>query len=109
MRIFKKMLFFVRRTLNRWQTSTNSDNYNFYMFALLEIAHIYKALKHFADLQGHICYNDAQNKGINLIVIRYNREKFAYHFRINSSRFWWNSVQRKAEMRTMCSREIFTK
>ena len=23
--------------------------------------------------------------------------------------FWWNSVQRKALMRTMCSREIFTK
>ena len=25
------------------------------MFALLEIAHIYKALKFFADLQGPIC------------------------------------------------------
>ena len=43
-------------------------NYNFYMFALLEIARIYKALKRFADLQGPICYNDAQNKGMNLIV-----------------------------------------
>ena len=38
------------------------------MFALLEIARIYKALKRFADLQGPICYNDAQNKGISLIV-----------------------------------------
>ena len=38
------------------------------MFALLEIARIYKALKGFADLQGPICYNDAQNKEMNLIV-----------------------------------------
>ena len=38
------------------------------MFALLEIARIYKALKRFADLQGPIYYNDAKNKGINLIV-----------------------------------------
>ena len=38
------------------------------MFAFLEIAHIYKALKCFADLQAPICYNDAQNKGMNLIV-----------------------------------------
>ena len=38
------------------------------MFALLEIAPIYKALKLFADLQGLICYNDTQNKGMNLIV-----------------------------------------
>ena len=38
------------------------------MFALLEIARIYKALKLFADLQGPICYKDPQNKGINLIV-----------------------------------------
>ena len=38
------------------------------MFALLEIARIYKALKLFADLQGPICYEDLQNKGINLIV-----------------------------------------
>ena len=38
------------------------------MFALLEIAHIYKALKLSADLQGPICYNDAQNKEMNLIV-----------------------------------------
>ena len=29
--------------------------------------------------------------------------------RIGSLRFWWNSVQRKALMRTMCRREIFTK
>ena len=27
----------------------------------------------------------------------------------SSLRFWWNSVQRKALMRTICSREIFTK
>ena len=39
------------------------------MFALLEIARVYKALiKRFADLQEPICYNDAQNKGMNLIV-----------------------------------------
>ena len=38
------------------------------MFALLEIVRIYKALKRFADLQRPICYNDAQNKGISLIV-----------------------------------------
>ena len=38
------------------------------MFALLEIVRIYKALKHFADLQGPICYNDAQTKGMNLIL-----------------------------------------
>ena len=38
------------------------------MFALLEIARIYKALKLFAGLQGPICYNDAQNKEMNLIV-----------------------------------------
>ena len=38
------------------------------MFALLEIARIYKALKLFADLLGHICYEDLQKKGINLIV-----------------------------------------
>ena len=58
----------MRRTLQRWQTSTNSENYNFYMFALLEIARIYKALKGFADFQGPIRYKDAQNKGMNLIV-----------------------------------------
>ena len=38
------------------------------MFALLEIARIYNALKRFADLQGPICYNDAQNKGMNHLV-----------------------------------------
>ena len=38
------------------------------MFALLEIACIYNALKLFADLQGPICYNDAPKKGMNLIV-----------------------------------------
>ena len=48
--------------------STNSENYNFYMFALFEISRIYKALKLFADLQGPICYNDPQNKAMSLIV-----------------------------------------
>ena len=65
------MLFWRERLLNtvqRLQTSTNSENYNFYMFAWLEIAGIYKALKLFADLQGPICYKHPQNKGINLIV-----------------------------------------
>ena len=38
------------------------------MFALLKIAHIYKSLKLFADLQEPLCYQDTQNKGINLIV-----------------------------------------
>ena len=38
------------------------------MFALLEIARIYKAPKLFADFQGPICYKDPQTKGINLIV-----------------------------------------
>ena len=65
---FEENAFFVRRTLKRWQTSTNSENYNLYMFALLEIARIYKTLKLFADLQGPICYNNAQNKEMNLIV-----------------------------------------
>ena len=38
------------------------------MFALLEIARKYLPLNRFAALQGPICYNDAQNKGMNLIV-----------------------------------------
>ena len=38
------------------------------MFALLEIARIYKALKLFTDLQGPICYKDHQNKEMKLIV-----------------------------------------
>ena len=49
------------------------------MFALLEIARIYKALKRFADLQGPICYNDAQSHSLSCII----HVKFAYHFRIN--------------------------
>ena len=60
--------FSVILTLKRGQMSTNSENYNFYMFALLEIARIYKALNCFADLQGPICYKDAQNTEMNLIV-----------------------------------------
>ena len=38
------------------------------MFAFLEIAPIYKALKFFADLQGPICFKDPKYKGINFIV-----------------------------------------
>ena len=38
------------------------------MFGLLEIARIYNALKLFADLQGPVCYNDPQNKGMNPIL-----------------------------------------
>ena len=38
------------------------------MFALLEIARIYKALKFCADLQEPTCHKDPKNKGINLIV-----------------------------------------
>ena len=40
------------------------------MFALLEIARIYKALKLFADLQGPICHNDPQIKEINFILYK---------------------------------------
>ena len=83
------------------------------MFALLEIARIYKARKLFADLQRPICYKDPQNKGINLIVYSLFTlwPKFGNHWisRIGSLRFWWNSVQRKALVSTICSREIFTK
>ena len=38
------------------------------MFALLEIARIYKALKFLSDLQGPICYKDPPNQRIHLIV-----------------------------------------
>ena len=38
------------------------------MFKFLEITRICKALKLFADLQGPICYNDAQKTEVNLIV-----------------------------------------
>ena len=40
------------------------------MFALLKIVRIYKGLKLFADLQGPICCNDPQNKGIAFIVYK---------------------------------------
>jgi len=40
------------------------------MFALLKIARIYKALQLFAELQGPICYNDPENKGITFIVYK---------------------------------------
>ena len=43
------------------------------------MARTYKALKRFADLQGPICYNDAQNKGISLIVYEYIY-KWAYGY-----------------------------
>ena len=49
------MLFSWEGLLNADKRQQNSENYNFYMFALLEIARIYKALKRFADLQGPIC------------------------------------------------------
>ena len=48
------------------------------MFALLEIARIYKALNCFADLQGPIFYKDESHSLLDII-----RVKFAYHFRIN--------------------------
>ena len=38
------------------------------MFALLEIARICKALRLFDDLQGPICYEHRQSKGINVKV-----------------------------------------
>ena len=79
------------------------------MIALLEIARIYKARKLFADLQRPTCYKDPQNKGINLIVYSLFTlwPKFGNHWisRIGSLRFWWNSVQRKALVSTICSRE----
>ena len=40
------------------------------MFALLEMARIYKALNFFANLQGSICYKDPQNQGVHLIVYK---------------------------------------
>ena len=61
-------MLFLWGPLNTDKRQQIAKNYNFYMFALLEIARIYKALKLFADLQGPICYNDPQNKGINFIV-----------------------------------------
>ena len=62
------MLFSWDWLLNADKRQQIAKNYNFYMFALLEIARIYKALNCFADLQGPICYNDAQNTEMNLIV-----------------------------------------
>ena len=62
------MLFSWDWLLNADKRQQIAKNYNFYMFALLEIACIYKALKRFADLQGPICYKDAQNTEMNLIV-----------------------------------------
>ena len=62
------MLFLWEALLNADKRQQIAKNNIFYMFALLEIARIYKALKLFADLQGPICYKDPQNKEINLIV-----------------------------------------
>ena len=75
------------------------------MFALLEIARIYKARKLFADLQRPICYKDPQNKGINLIVYSLFTlwPKFGNHWisRIGSLRFWWKSVQKSCKSSTI--------
>ena len=46
----------------------NNQSNDFYILDFLEIARFYKALKIFADLQGPICYNEHQNKGISLVV-----------------------------------------
>ena len=54
--------------LNANKRQQIAKNFNLYMFALLEIARIYMALKLFTDLQGPICCKDPQNKGTNLIV-----------------------------------------
>ena len=62
------MLFSWDGLLNADKRQQIAKNFNLYMFALLEIARIYKALKLFTDLQGPVCYKDPQNKGINLIV-----------------------------------------
>ena len=62
------MLFSLEAVLNADKRQQKPKTIIFYMFALLEIARIYKALKLFADLQGPICYKDPQNKGIDLIV-----------------------------------------
>ena len=84
LRIFKKMLFSREGLLNADKRQQIAKTiFPIIMFALLEIACIYKVLKFFADLQGPICYKDPQNRGINLIVWLYNCVKFAYHFHIN--------------------------
>ena len=62
------MLFSWEGLLNADKRQQIAKTIIFYMFALLEIARIYKALKRFADLQGPICYKDAQNIEMNLIV-----------------------------------------
>ena len=70
----KKKLRILKKMLSSWEGLLNADKRQqiaktiISMFALREIARIYKALKRFADLQGPICYNDAQNKEMNLIV-----------------------------------------
>ena len=69
LRIFKKMLFSWEGLLNaNKRQQITKTIIPIIMFALLEIACLYKVLKFFADLQGPICYKDLQNRGINLIV-----------------------------------------
>ena len=70
----KKNYEFIKKMLFSWDWLLNADKRQqmaktiISMFPLLEIARIYKALNCFADLQGPICYKDAQNKGMNLLV-----------------------------------------
>ena len=54
--------------LYSWEGLLNADKRQQIAKTIISIARIYKALKLFADLQGPICYNDAQNKGMNLLV-----------------------------------------
>ena len=64
----KRMWLFILSVKDELEAHSSRENYNFYMFALFKIGRIYKALTCFADLQGPICYKDAQNKEMNLIV-----------------------------------------
>ena len=62
LRIFKKMLF-------SWEELLNADKRQQIAKTIISICLLCaKKQKRFADLQGPICYNDAQNKGMNLIV-----------------------------------------
>ena len=47
------------------------------MFALLEIARIYKALNYFADLQGTICYRVFSHDVTAAILVSQNNETAA--------------------------------
>ena len=60
------MLYHDRlETIDNSQSTNSAETLKIFE---MQIARIYKALKLFADLPGPICYNDAQNKGMNLIV-----------------------------------------